>query len=98
MVVVRHFLGFAEESDARVRGECVGADCFVGRMPRRRGWPQGMRLPPRGTGPRGEEGGRQRPSDESRTTAFAAARLCLVQCRLGCLQRRRVRRCPRRQE
>lgn len=57
MDAVRHFLGFAEDSDARVRGECVGADCFVSRVPRRSGWPQRMRLPPRGTGQRGEERG-----------------------------------------
>ena len=57
MDAVRHFLGFAEDSDARVRDECVGADCFVGRVPRRSGWPQGMRLPPRVLGSVGRRGG-----------------------------------------
>jgi hypothetical protein len=61
---VRHFLGFAAESDARVRTGVLAhflltADC------RCRNWvPQEMRLPVRGAGTGRGGGGRERPSEE----------------------------------
>ena len=69
MEVVRHFLGFAEDSDARAAEMCVGA-VLRRQVPGVAGWPQGLRQPPRVAATE-RKGGRQRPSDESRTTALS---------------------------
>ena len=89
MDAVRPFLGFAEDSDARVAERCVGA---VSSSAGGQTWQDCRRDAAAAQGGGGSErkDGRQRPNDESRTTAPRAARLFLVLKPLGCLRRRRI--------
>jgi hypothetical protein len=87
--VVRHFLGFAEGSDARAAERCIGA-VVRRQVPGVARWPQGLRQPPMVAARNVKEGVSARTMSR-RPQPCRAARLVLVLKPLGCLRRRRKR-------